>query len=93
VDLVGAAAVGARQGLAAVAEAHKSRHLARAGVLEADLGIHIVFVADHQRAFAHVVEAHVAAPQPVAVAAVDLDPDRGVADIGVHQRQAGFVLA
>jgi hypothetical protein len=62
-------------------------------VVEADLRVDVVLVADDDGGLRHILEAHVLAPQPVAVAAVDLDADRGVADAGVDQREAGLMLA
>ena len=89
----GVVAALAGQCLAAVAKADERRHVARDGIFHADLGIDIVFVADDERGLADVLEAHVLAPQPVAITAVDLDADRGVLDFRVDHREAGLMLA
>ena len=82
-----------RHRLPAVAEPGEHRHAAGRRILETDLRVDIVFVADDDRGLGDVLEPYVPAPQPVAIAAVDLDPDRHVADAGVDQRQPGLVLA
>jgi hypothetical protein len=63
------------------------------GVLEADLGVDVVLVGDDDAGLGDVLEPDVLAPQPVAVAAIDLDPHGRVAHGHIDQGQAGLVLA
>ena len=78
---------------ATVAKAHERRHVAGAGVFHADLRVHIVLVADDERGAADILEAHILAPQPVAITAVDLHAHRRVADVDIDQREARLMLA
>ena len=84
---------GAWDALSTVAEAGEGRGGLGHGVLEADLGVGVVLVGDDHAGAADALEPHVLAPQPVAVARVDVDPHRGVPDRHVDQGQPRLVLA
>src|SRR5690606_14597020 len=66
---------------------------AREGALEVDLRVDVLLVADQDGGIRDVLETQVLAVEPIAVAAVDLDADRHVAERDVVERKPGFVLA
>ena len=91
VHLIGCALAG--DGAAAFPEAGEDGHVGRHDILEADLSIDILLVRDDDAGFRYIFEAHVLAPQPVAIALVDLDPHGRVADRHVDHGEPGFMFA
>src|ERR1700692_2859592 len=71
----------------------EDRRSSRLHILKADLGIGVVLVADAHAGFGDVLKAQVLAPEPVAVARINLNPHRSVAEPVVDQGQSGFMLA
>ena len=91
VDLIG----GARPflGAATIPEMREHGHVGSHDILEADLGVDIIFVGNDDPGPGDIFKAHVLAPQPIAVAFVDFNADRRVADRHVHHGQSSLVLA
>ena len=78
---------------AAVAEAGEDRAVDRQRIIEADLGEDILLVRDDDAGLRHIFEPDILAPEAVAVAAVDLDPDRRVPDRDIDEGEVDLMLA
>src|SRR5882757_4791996 len=79
--------------LATVPELCEHRGVAGQRILEADLGINVVFVGNDDAGPTDVLEPDILAPEPVAIAAVNVDTNRYIAHHNIDQRQLRLVLA
>ena len=90
VDLIGDAR--SLLGAATVPEMREHRHVGNHHILEANLRIDILFIGDDDAGLGDIFKAHVLAPQPVAIALVDFDADRRVADRHIDHGQPSLML-
>src|SRR5690348_12123369 len=76
-----------------VAESRKHRRIAGERILEADLGVDTVLVGNHDAGLANMLEANILAPQPVAVATINLNAHRHIPQGDVDQCQLRLMFA